>query len=139
MKFIIDNKFDAVYTIPCLTDGGMRKEFVERNYFLTPETWELVGRVILKLCPDYFDTWLEFEKSYFILPCNMFIMKKEMFDRYCSWLFMILEEADKYYLNQGMQCNNRYLGYISECLTTLYVMRNKDILKKGYVRLKLLV
>ncbi len=139
MEFIVDNKFDVVYTVPCLTDGGMRKEFVERNYFLTPESWELVRRVLLKLFPEYFDTWLKFEKSYFIIPCNMFIMKKEMFDRYCSWLFMILEETDKYYLDQGIQCDNRYLGYISECLTTVYVMKNKDILKKGYVRMKKLV
>lgn len=136
IEFIIHNKFDAVFTIPCLTDGGMRREFVERNYFLTPEAWELVERILLKISPEYFDTWLEFKKSYFIIPCNIFIMKKEIFARYCSWLFMILEETDKYYLDQGIQCDNRYLGYISECLTTVYVMKNKDILKKGYVRMK---
>lgn len=138
MDFIAENNFDAVYTVPHLSDGGMRKEFVERNYFLTPEDWEVTGRVLSRLCPEYYDAWLEFETSYFIIPCNMFIMQKEVFDRYCSWVFPILKEIDRYYLKQGIPCDNRYLGYISECLTTLYVMKHKETLKKGYVGMKTL-
>ena len=48
-------------------------------------------------------------------------------------------EVDKYFLGQGIQCDNRYLGYISECLTTLYIMKNKNDLKKAFVELKELV
>lgn len=138
MEFVIADRFDAIYLVPNLTDGGMRKEFVERNYFLTPQAWELTGKVLKRIQPEYFDTWLEFEKSYFIIPCNMFIMRKDIFDKYCSWLFMILEEIDKHYLTQGIQCNSRYLGYIAECLTTIYVMKNKNTLKKGYLKMKML-
>ena len=68
----------------------------------------------------------------------MFIMRRDVFNDYCSWLFPILNEIDHHFLSQGVQCNNRYLGYISECLTTLYAMRNKETLKKGFIELKLL-
>lgn len=138
INFIMENNFDVVYTLPTLTDGGMRKEFVERNYYLTPEDWKLTEEILLEFSPEYFDTWLEFEKSYFIIPCNMFIMKKDVFNKYCTWVFRILEEIDKHYIKRGIQCDNRYLGYISECLTTVYVMKNKNILKKGYVAMKFL-
>ncbi len=138
MNEAMHSHYEAIYTIPKLTDGGMREEFVERNYFLTPEVWELIKTAIGKLSPDYLDIWLEFEHSFFLLPCNMFIMRRDVFNDYCSWAFSILNEIDQHFLSQKIQCNNRYLGYISECLTTLYAMRNKETLKKGYMELKLL-
>ena len=134
----MNSQYEVIYTIPKLTDGGMREEFVERNYFLTPEVWGLIKTAIEKLSPDYLDAWLEFEHSFFLLPCNMFIMRRDVFNDYCSWAFPILNEIDQHFLSQRIQCNNRYLGYISECLTTLYAMRNKGTLKKGYMELKLL-
>ena len=61
-----------------------------------------------------------------------------MFDRYCWWLFKILGEIDNVYLRQGIQWDNRYLGYIGECLMNVFVMKHKRELKKGYVRMKIL-
>ncbi len=136
ISFIMSNEYDAVYTVPKLTEGGMREEFVEREYYLTPEMWKLTEAAIRKLSPEYAHFWTEFEKSYFLLSCNMFIMRRDIFHDYCSWVFPVLAEVDGYYLNQGIQCDNRYLGYIGECLTTVYAMKNKDSLKKGYVELK---
>ncbi len=138
INYIMNHQYEAVYTIPKLTDGGMREEFVERNYFLTPEVWKLTGEVIEKLFPEYSDAWKEFGKSFFLLSCNMFIMRRDIFNHYCSWVFAVLKEVDEYYLLQGIQCDNRYLGYISECLNTVYVMKHKNTLKKGFVQLKML-
>ena len=138
LHYIMENAYDAVYTIPVLTDGGMYHEFIGRNYFLTPKMWELTTNAITKLCPEYLEFWREYANSYFILPCNMFIMKKNVFDKFCEWLFSILKEVDTYYLGQGIQCDNRYLGYIAECLTTVYVMKHKSWMKKCYVEMKIL-
>ncbi|MCI8581804.1 MAG: DUF4422 domain-containing protein [Dorea sp.] len=135
---IMAEDYGAVYTVPQLIDGGLREEFVERNYYLTPEMWELTENAIQKLSPEYLPTWKELETSYFLLSYNMFIMRRDVFEGYCSWAFAILEEIDRFYLNQGIQCNNRYLGYIAELLNTVYAMKHKETLKKGYVCMKML-
>ncbi len=57
---------------------------------------------------------------------NMFIMKWSDFDKYCEWLFSILQEAEKkidvsnYDATQG-----RVYGYIAERLLNVYVYHNK--------------
>lgn len=138
VNYIMSENYDAVYIIPHLIDGGLREEFVERNYFLTPEMWELTEKAIERISPDYLDAWEKLDVSFFLLPCNMFIMRRGIFEDYCSWVFAILEEVDRYYLEQGIQRNDRYLGYIAELLNTVYAMKNKDTLKKGYVYMKIL-
>lgn len=135
---IMADGYDAIYTVPQLIDGGLREEFVERNYFLTPEMWELTEDAIRRLSPEYLAAWQQLETSYFLLSYNMFIMRRDVFEEYCSWAFAVLEEVDKFYLNQGIQCNNRYLGYIAELLNTVYAMKHKETLKKGYVFMKML-
>lgn len=135
---IMADGYDAIYTVPQLIDGGLREEFVERNYFLTPEMWELTEDAIRRLSPEYLAAWQQLDTSYFLLSYNMFIMRRNVFEEYCSWAFAILEEVDRFYLNQGIQCNNRYLGYIAELLNTVYAMKHKETLKKGYVHMKML-
>ncbi len=135
---VMSGGYDAVYTVPKLTDGGMREEFVERNGFLTPEMWEYTGSVIASLTPEYSDSWIEFEKSFFLIPCNMFIMRRDIFEDYCGWVFTVLMEVDRYYMDQGIQHNNRYLGYLAECLNTVYAMKHKNRLRKVFVEYKLL-
>lgn len=138
LKGIMEEGYDAIYTIPQITDGGLREEFVERNYFLTPEMWQLTEEAIGRLSPEYLEAWQSLSESYFLISYNMFIMRRDIFEEYCTWVFSILEEVDKYYLAQGIQCDNRYLGYIAELLNTVYVMKNKVSLKKGYVKMKML-
>ena len=58
-------------------------------------------------------------KSYF---CNMFIMKKEIFQKYCAWLFEILEAHEKampleHYDVQAY----RVSGYLAERLCAIYL------------------
>lgn len=138
INYLISENYGAIYVIPRLIDGGIREEFVERNYFLTPEMWKLTEDAIKKVSPGWISVWKELESSFFLLPCNMFIMRRDVFEEYCSWAFAILEEVDRFYLNQGIQCNNRYLGYIAELLNTVYAMKYKETLKKGYVHMKML-
>lgn len=138
IDYIMSEGYDAVYTIPQLIDGGLRDEFVERNYFLTPEIWDITENVIRKLSPGYLEAWEQLQTSYFLLPYNMFIMRRDIFEDYCAWVFSVLKEVDRYYLEQGIQRNDRYLGYIAELLNTVYAMKHVKTLKKGYVHMKML-
>ncbi len=57
---------------------------------------------------------------------NMFIMKQDKFDEYCSWLFPILEEMSKHIdSSQYDAFNARYPGRISELLLDVWLKTKK--------------
>lgn len=54
--------------------------------------------------------------------CNMFVMKKELFNDYCAWLFDILEQHEKFnsHANSDVQ-TYRVSGYLAERLLGIYI------------------
>ena len=56
---------------------------------------DLVRDIIAAKHPDYLDTFDEVMKGRKTCLCNMYIMKKELFHEYMSWLFDILFEFEK--------------------------------------------
>jgi hypothetical protein len=56
---------------------------------------------------------------------NMFIMKKEKFNDYCSWLFDILFELEKRLdISQYNQNDSRVFGFVSERLIDVWLETN---------------
>ena len=75
----------------------------------------------------YFIETLSGSTSYF---SNVFIMKNEEFDKYCSWLFDILFKIEKkinpYDINLASETvNTRWAGYLGERLTGAYLRMRK--------------
>lgn len=72
---------------------------------------------------------LHTSKAYF---CNMFIMKKEIFQKYCEFMFDILESFDK---NNDISEYNvqqyRVNGFLAERLTNIYIhyLQSRDMYK----------
>ena len=60
---------------------------------------------------------------------NMFIMKKEVLDAFCTWLFPILERTEALSTPKGWERRDRYIGYLGESLMTLYFLYHKKDLK----------
>lgn len=59
-------------------------------------------------------------------PYNMFVMKWEQFDRYCNWIFPILEMMEKEIDVTGYtQYQKRIYGYVAERLLNLYIVAEK--------------
>ena len=56
---------------------------------------------------------------------NMFIMKKDILDNYCEWLFDILEELEKRVdVKKYDTFHARFYGRISELLLDVYINTN---------------
>ncbi len=135
---MINNNYDLVTTTPYLENNTVYEEFCTQNWFLDQQEWDLITAAIEKVAPDYLSSWKKLAESNMFIPCNMFIMKRNVFDDYCKMVFDVTEEVDSFYLNQGIQKNNRYLGYIAELLTNVFIMAKKDDLKKAYVDMQIL-
>jgi lipopolysaccharide biosynthesis glycosyltransferase len=81
----------------------------------------LVLDVIGDLYPDYYTTAQEYLYGTTLYLCNMFIMKKELFQSYSQWLFDILFEFEKradmsLYSEEGF----RTPGHLGERLFGIY-------------------
>lgn len=92
------------------------------------EDIELMMIIIKEKYPSYYPSaykyMYEIDYGYF---CNMFIMKKELFQEYSAWLFDILEEHER-----RRNCRNynidgyRVSGYLGERLFGIYYLHLQE-------------
>ena len=77
-----------------------RKYYIESLYShykhtMHIETLDLAGEIIKEKYPKYYKEYENLKKRTWGHMFNMFIMKKEEFDKYCEWMFSILFELEK--------------------------------------------
>lgn len=80
---------------------------------------------------DYQEAEAFFEGNLYS-PCNMFIMRKDVLDKFCGWLFPILDVAAAHGGQKEDGYQNRYPGFLSERLMTFYFEKNRDKYKMVY-------
>lgn len=109
------------------------------NFFstLTPKVdLKVMLKVIEEVYPEYKSTAERFLASRFYPPCNLFIMKYGVFQEYARFVFSVTFGIEQFYDDLGFCREDRYMGYIIECLLGIFLMKNKDTLKIGYTDMK---
>lgn len=56
---------------------------------------ELIEKKLKLAYPEFLSAFNEYMSSEYLYFCNMFIMRRDIFDSYCNWLFDVLEYVDK--------------------------------------------
>ncbi len=104
---------------------------------LTPESdMKTMQEAIGRLYPEYISAAEKFMASRFFPPCNLFIMKYDIFLEYAEFVFSITFEVEQFYNRLGFCRRDRYMGYTIECLLGIFLMKNKERLKIGYTDMK---
>lgn len=99
--------------------------------------FRIVRDIIQKDCPEYlhaFDTVMKRTWGYMF---NMMILKNELMDDYCSWLFNILfQVADSVDANTLSDFDSRFCGRISEILFDVWLEKKVEdsIVKKDEIK-----
>lgn len=101
------------------------------------EHLELTREIIRKRCPEYVDTFDSVMNQTSAHMFNMMIMKRDILDRYCSWLFPILfaleEEVDVKNLSAF---DARLFGRVSELLLDVWLKKNNvKYVETGFVQI----
>lgn len=87
---------------------------------------DITREIIEKKCPEYIPAFDKVMKSTKAHMFNMFIMKKELADKYCEWLFDILFELwDKIDVSEMSAFDARLFGRVSERLLNVWIIKNK--------------
>lgn len=103
-----------------------RKNSKILRWTIGDEAWDMTLKVFLRMHPDEMGTFHDVEKMHSHFNCNMFIGKKKIMDKYCEWLFPILQAIDsEHEKSSGQYYCNRELGYISEFLFKVWLIENK--------------
>ena len=90
------------------------------------EDWNKMEE-LLKKTPYYvfFEDWKN--QNSLSSPCNLFIMKKKMFEEYCDFIFPILFDLEQKINLEGRDgYQRRALAFISERLTSLFIYSKKQ-------------
>ena len=110
---------------------------VKRNYYIENlyshyehtmyvEPLDITGEIIKEKYPHYS---AEFDKLHHRTSAHMFnmmIMKKEVLDKYCEWLFDILFELEKRTdITKYDAFHARFFGRVSELLLDVWINTNK--------------
>lgn len=86
---------------------------------------DLTKDAIHKLFPDYLPVFQKILDGYCASYCNMFIMSSENMNRYCEWLFNILEYVESKIDISGYTVQEkRVFGYLAEILMNVWIEKN---------------
>ncbi len=120
------NDVDVVLPYPMIYEPDVLVHYT--NYILEKD-WNTMLDAIKELEPEYYDVALSITKQPYMYNYNMFVMKNTVLNKYCNWLFPILDYVYEKSCPAGKERNDRYIGYIGENLLTIYFLCNKDKLK----------
>ena len=104
------------------------REHYARAPFHHREDLELVEAILRERFPEYvpaLEEYLGGSECYF---GNIFIMKRDVFEDYSSWLFSILEEYDLRANQEGYGPQERRVdGYLGERLLGIYATHHREL------------
>ena len=82
---------------------------------------DLLVNIIMEKYPQFYDVTNEVLNSKQAIHCNMFIMKKELFNDYSEWLFDILSEHERRSDHSNYTTEKyRTMGHLAERLCAIY-------------------
>lgn len=118
-----DNGVDVVLPYPTIHYPNIEEH---HKRYIKESDWEAMKKALTELAPEYARAMTSiFEDKYFY-NFNILIAKKDIFKKYCDWLFPILKRTEELSDPKGNERADRYIGYLGENLTTLFFLYHKD-------------
>ena len=126
---MLNNQVDVILPVPLYVAPTVEENFKSRH---DPSDWEFMMQYLKDNFPEDYQAACRFFKGNLYAPCNMFVMKREVLDALCGWLFPILFKVAEYGGEKDNSYLNRYPGFISERLISLYFEINREKFKLVY-------
>ena len=115
---------------PCILPP-MRNYFIESNYSQYIHSHhridlDMTEKIITEKCPEFLPAYHQVMKSTRGHRFNMFVMRKDIFDGYCSWLFDILFELERRLdISAYSDYDKRVFGFVAERLFDVYLVQKQ--------------
>lgn len=120
---LLNNAVDVVLPYPMPYEPDIE---AHHKRYLKKEDWNAVLAALSELHPLYAEAFPNIFKQRYFYNYNIILARKQILDKYCNWLFPILERVEELTVPRGWDRSDRYVGYIGESLLTLYYIFHKD-------------
>ena len=119
------NHVDVVLPFPTVHEPNILEH--HRRY-ISESDWDAMLQAFSELYPHEIKLAYEIFDQPFFLNYNIILARKQVLKDYCRWLFPILKRTEELSDPKGWERNDRYIGYLSENLMTLYFLsRQKEL------------
>ena len=118
-----DNDVDAVLPYPMPYEPDIEAHHIR---YLKNEDWNAVITAVAEVHPEYVCELNKIIKQRYLYNYNIVLARKNVLEKYCDWLFPVLERVEELSIPKGSERADRYIGYVGETLTTVYFMANKE-------------
>lgn len=116
-------KYDIITTTPYIVGNGIYLNL--RGEIGTPINQRTLDKYYKLLC-EIEPSLEEYLNTCYFNPGDMFITTKELYNKYCEWVFPIMIPLTKRFIKEDMEANNknRFMAYIFERLLTYWINKN---------------
>ncbi len=131
--------YDILVPFPMITANETIYEKYRKHMHITD--LDIAREILQENYPDYIEGFDFVMSGNRIYGHNMWIARKHIFDKYCAWIFPILQEAEgRVNIESYSQDMKRVLAFLSEYLFSVwllhenlrvYELRNRIISEKG--------
>ena len=112
--------------LPCLRKYYIENLYSHYEHTMHIEPLDKTGEIIAEKYPEYLEEFKRLHKRTSAHMFNMFIMKRDTLNEYCTWLFDILFELEKRVdASKYDKFHARFYGRISELLLDIWINKNK--------------
>lgn len=124
-----ENDIDVILPAPLYVAPSIAQNYKDRH---TVSDWDFMMDYLKRIYPEDYRKAVDFFDTNLYSPCNMFIMKKEILDELCKWLFPILFVCAEHSREREDLYQNRYPGFLAERLMTFFFEKNRNQYKAVY-------
>lgn len=122
-------RVDVVLALPLYVTPTLGQNYKNRH---DPSDYEYMLEFVRDYYSNDYEDMVIFFNGNLYSPCNMFIMRKEVLEELCNWLFPILEAVEKHGGQKEDNYFNRYPGFLSERLISFFFEKNRERFKVVY-------
>ena len=123
------NNIDVILPTPLCVMPSLGENYTLRH---ESKPYKDMLEILKERDPAEYDVALSFFSQGVYSPCNMLIAKKDIYDRLCDWMFPILFEVADMNGTFSDRYQNRYPGFLSERLISLFFEMHRDEYKVVY-------
>ena len=126
---MVENQIDVILATPLYVVPNIAGNYRDRH---VASDWDYMMECLKRISHKEYEEAVSFFDTNLYSPCNMFIMKKEVLDNLCTWLFPILFICAEHVGERKDSYQNRYLGFLAERLITFFFEKNRNQYKVVY-------
>lgn len=126
---LVCNDIDVILPVPTYVSPNISDNYRGRH---EPEDWDYLMEYLARYYKEDYTLACQVFSSNLYSPCNMFITSRKVLEEMCEFIFLIIDAVVEHGGSKEDVYMNRYPGFISERLITLFFEKNRERYKIVY-------